>query len=353
MDTTPSVPNRVRQYRTARGWSQAELALRAGVSRAAVSAIEIERLIPSVAAALGLAATFGCTVEDLFGVAAGRPAEPEWAWLPEHTPCRYWDANIRGRTCRFPAEATPAGTVPHDGVFAHGAAAPGEAPEPGDTLVLACCDPAAGLLAVEYGRATGFRLLVLPRSSGEALRLLGRGLVHAAGIHFASDDEPDANGAAVRDSLGSGYHLLRVARWEEGLAVSPGAGVSSVGGAVRAGLRWVGREPGSAASRCQGELLGGRRVPRRTARDHRGVAEAVRSGWVDVGVCHRLTCEEAGLRFLRVRQEHFDLCYPVDSAGDPRIDALMRVVRSAGYRRLLGELPGYDSAPAGGLEAVC
>jgi molybdate-binding protein len=237
-------------------------------------------------------------------------------------------------------------------VFASGAAVPGDGPEPGDTLVLACCDPAAGLLATEYGRATGLRLLVLPRSSGDALSLLSRGLVHAAGVHFASDEEPEANRAAVRDGLGTGYQLLRLARWEEGLAVASAAAVSTVGGAVRAGLRWVGREPGSAASRCQGELLGGRRAPRRTARDHRGVAEVVRSGWADVGVCHRLTCEEAGLRFLRVRQEHFDLCFPTDSAGDPRIDALVRVVRSAGYRRLLGELPGYDSAPAGGLEAV-
>jgi molybdate-binding protein len=80
------------------------------------------------------------------------------------------------------------------------------------------------------------------------------------------------------------------------------------------------------------------------------VADAVRSGWADVGVCHRLTCEEAGLRFLRVRVEHFDLCVPAD--GDPRTDALVRVVRSPGYRRLLGDLPGYDAARAGEVEAV-
>jgi molybdate-binding protein len=82
------------------------------------------------------------------------------------------------------------------------------------------------------------------------------------------------------------------------------------------------------------------------------VAEAVRAGWADAGVCHRLVCEEAGLRFLRVRVEHFDLCYPAGAEGDPRIEALLRVVRSAGYRRLLGELPGYDVASAGGVEIV-
>jgi DNA-binding XRE family transcriptional regulator len=46
-------PNRVRPYRESRGWSQAELARRAGISRAAVSAIEVNRLVPSVTAALG------------------------------------------------------------------------------------------------------------------------------------------------------------------------------------------------------------------------------------------------------------------------------------------------------------
>jgi molybdate-binding protein/DNA-binding XRE family transcriptional regulator len=351
MDSSQRTPNRVRQYRTSRGWSQAELARRAGISRTAVSAIEIERLVPSVAAALALAAVLGCTVENLFGT-AGRPAEPGWAWPPGRTLCRYWQAEVRGRVLRFPAEATPAGVVSHDGVFVNGSAIPGEGPDPRATLVVASCDPAAGLLAAEYARATGFRLLVLPRPSGVALALLGRGLIHVAGVHFATDREPDANRSAVRDALGSGHRLLRLARWEEGLAVARTTAVSSVGGAVRAGLRWVGREPGSAARQCLDELLGGRPAPRRFAHDHRGVAEAVRSGWADVGVCHRLVCEEAGLRFLRVRVEAFDLCYAADAAGDPRIDALVRVVRSSGFRRLLGELPGYDTAPAGGVETV-
>jgi molybdate-binding protein/DNA-binding XRE family transcriptional regulator len=344
MDTSP---NRVRQHRLARGWSQAELARRADISRAAVSAIEIDRLVPSVGAALSLATAFGCTVEDLFGRSSAR-ADAAWAWPPARPGVRFWQAEVGGRVLRFPAEATPAGVVPHDGFDGE---SPG-GPDPRTTLVLAGCDPAAGLLAGEYARQTGFRLLVLPRPSGEALALVGRGLVHAAGVHFATVDDPDGNRAAVRDRLGPGHRLLRVARWEEGLAVAHGAGVLSVRGAVRGRLRWVGREPGSAAGRCLEELRGGRPAPRRIARDHRGVAEAIRAGWADVGVCHRLAAEEAGLGFLSVRVEAFDLCYPAATAGDPRIAALVRVVRSPEYRRLLGELPGYDTSPAGESETV-
>jgi len=82
------------------------------------------------------------------------------------------------------------------------------------------------------------------------------------------------------------------------------------------------------------------------------VAEAVRSGWADVGVCHRLAAEEAGLRFLPVRQEAYDLCYPAASEGDPRLVALVGFVRSARCRRLLGDLPGFAVGRTGELRTA-
>ena len=38
--------------------------------------------------------------------------------------------------------------------------------------------------------------------------------------------------------------------------------------------------------------------------------------------------------------------------GDPRIGALVRVVRSAEYRRLLADLPGYDARRAGETRTI-
>jgi len=344
--------NLVKASRQQRGWSQAELARRAGISRAAVSAIEIDRVVPSVAAALSLAAAFGCTVENLFGLAPQGQDRPEWAWPPAATPGRYWLGQVGGRTLRYPVEATAGGVIAHDGVFRDGSFTASRDVDPLATLVLACCDPAAGLAASEYARATGFRLLVLPRSSRQAMTLLGQGLVHVAGVHFATDDEPDGNVRAVRATQGADYRLLRVARWQEGLSVAPGTEVRNLGDALRARLRWVGREPGSAARQCLDALLADRPTPRRLAQTHQGVANAIRCGWADIGVCHRLVCEEAGLRFLAVRQEHFDLCYPAAAESDPRIQALLGMVRSASYRGLLGDLPGYDTAQAGEVRSV-
>ena len=352
MAETRQVPNRVKAYRKSRGWSQAELAQRAGISRAAVSAIEVSRLVPSVAAALALAEVLDCTVEDLFGLAGPGRAGPEWAWAPDRTPCRYWHAQVRGRRLYFPVEPTAAGVVAHDGMFHNGLFAPGGEADPTMTLVMACCDPAAGILAAEYARISGFRLLILQRSSSQALALLGQGLVHVAGMHFATEEEPDANERTVREVLGPGHRLLRVARWQEGLAVAPGASVSTVGGALRANLRWVGRELGSAARRCLDVLRPERPPPRRLAHNHQAVADAVRCGWADIGVCHRLVSDGAGLRFLAVREEGFDLCYSAVTEGDHRIAALLRVIRSSPYHRLLAELPGYATDGAGEVRSV-
>jgi molybdate-binding protein/DNA-binding XRE family transcriptional regulator len=352
MATTPFVRNLVKAYRQQRGWSQAELALRAHISRTAVSAVETNRLLPSVAAALSLARVLGCTVEALFPVGPAEDAEPVWAWPPARTPCRYWEALVGGRILRYPAEATAAGVVAHDGVFQENTFLPSGAAEPRTTLVVACCDPAAGLLAAEYARACGFRLLPLHRSSRTALTLLGQGLVHAAGVHFATAEEPDANAQAVLATLGTGYQFLRVASWEEGLSLAPNTPVTTVAAALRARLRWVAREPGAVARQCLEELLPNCPPPRRVARDHRGVAEAVRCGWADAGVCHRLAAEEAGLRFLPLRAEQFDLCYPKGADQDPRLQALVAVVRSPAYRRLLGELPGYGTARSGEVRGV-
>ena len=82
------------------------------------------------------------------------------------------------------------------------------------------------------------------------------------------------------------------------------------------------------------------------------MATALSSGWADAGVCVRLVSEEAGLRFLSVRTENYDLSFLKSSQTDPRVEALVRVVRSAAYRQLLSELPGYNVTDAGGLEAT-
>jgi molybdate-binding protein/DNA-binding XRE family transcriptional regulator len=341
--------NDVRMQRLGRSWSQEELARRSGLSRAEVSAIETGRLVPSTLAALALADSFECRVEHLFRRdGASRVSPPGWAWAPRSEPARYWRAEVGGDQRLFPFEPGPAGNPPHDGLWATDQPVPEALDFLGSrTLIMASCDPAAGLLAAELAKSFGMRLVVFSRSSRAALALLQQGFVHLAGIHLAANGAGHAS--IVATELGPSFNLIRGASWEEGIALSPGIRVPSVSSAVSAKLRWVGREAGSGARQCLDELLGPKRAPRREALDHRGVAEAVRCGWADAGVCLRLTGEEAGLDFLSVRHESYDLVFAHSFKDDPRFNALISALRSTDYRKRLGELPGYGSSETGEL----
>ena len=60
------VINQVRELRTARGWSQAELGERLGVSRQTVNAIETGRYDPSLPLAFKIARLFERSIETIF-----------------------------------------------------------------------------------------------------------------------------------------------------------------------------------------------------------------------------------------------------------------------------------------------
>ena len=61
-----SMNNRLRVLRAERGWSQAELGGRLGVSRQAVNAIETGKYDPSLPLAFKLARLFDMPIENIF-----------------------------------------------------------------------------------------------------------------------------------------------------------------------------------------------------------------------------------------------------------------------------------------------
>jgi molybdate-binding protein len=241
--------------------------------------------------------------------------------------------------------------IPHDGIWQNGVLNESSSAA-GATLVMACCDPAAGLLAAEYARASGFRLLIFPRSGRVALELLRQRLVHLAGLHYSTEHAPKRNVETVREQFQSDCQLLRLAKWETGIALANGDRSYSAESVARRSLRWAARESGSAARECLDELLGKRHFTGREVNGHAAVAEAVRAGWAEAGVCVRFSATEAGLNFLPVRSETLDLCFPTAFQPDPRIQALVRLLRSRSHRRLLSELPGYDARETGEIQAL-
>lgn len=384
----------VQARRLALGISQNELARRAGVSRSEVSAVERRALVPSVETALRIARALDSNVEELFegSVEDGRRSESD-ASSSELEARLGWDTGRRNRRY-LEWEPTLAGTLPHDVVSR---APNGLERIPGSlrgsTLVLAGCDPAAALLH-HFMAKLGIRLLPLLRNSATALECLGSGIADVAGVHLESSDyRPDAadgkeirsaaqrtnkqtrrtektrgsgyrargagnlggereNVGAVRRVLGKGFALVRLATWREGIALRPEGrrSLRTLSPERLRRVRWIVREPGSGARACLEELAADAGVklrPRRLSSDHRMTAALVRAGWGDAGACCELAAVEAGLDFVSVRREAYDLCFKLEELERPEMQALLRVLRSKEYRRILGDLPGYDCSETG------
>jgi putative transcriptional regulator len=62
----PTITNRVKQLRTAREWTQEQLAQAAGVSRQSINSIERNRYVPSLELALIFARIFNSPTDQIF-----------------------------------------------------------------------------------------------------------------------------------------------------------------------------------------------------------------------------------------------------------------------------------------------
>lgn len=329
---------RIRRAREERGWSQAELAARTGLSRTAVSAVEGDRSTPAVSAALALARAFGTTVESLFGQAGATPSG--WAWHSPVSPTPYWHIALGDGVLRVPCEPTHAGIIPPDGVSMDGADEPPDGAPGPPSLLLAGCDPAAALLARDLGERHGIRVVPLMRSSRDAADLLAAGLVHGAGIH----GELDWSGPAV--------DVAHQAQWQVGVAHTKGAR-SSLGALARPRTRWIARESGASVEQVRTSFLEAEghtaSEPVLRATGHQMVADVLAAGLGDAGVCIRHAAETRRLAFVPLKTESFDWWFPETLREDPALRALVETVRSRAYRQALGALAGYDVSHTGDL----
>ena len=62
----PTIRNRVKELRTARGWTQEQLAEMTGVSRQSINSIERDRYVPSLPLALTFAKVFRRPTDEIF-----------------------------------------------------------------------------------------------------------------------------------------------------------------------------------------------------------------------------------------------------------------------------------------------
>jgi len=374
--------NCVGRRRAATGLRQQELALRVGVSRQSLSAVEAGHSVPSAALALRLAQELGCHVEDLFWLDERHaPVRVELA-ADEGDPRRERSASgaaarrapddarvvlssIEGRWVAHRLTAGDPGTLvtPADGALSRGARVTPFADLDGarDTLLCAGCAPAGGILAARASAArTGGRVVWLDRSSGAALELLARGQVHVAGAHLYDEDAREFNIPFVKRRLpGRSMLIFNLARWQAGLVVAPGnpRRIRGVGDLARAGVRFVSRPRGAAAQDLIERLLRRERLqaaPVATplvARGHMDVARLVALGLADAGVALPEAARAHGLDFIPLAEERFDLILAKEHGGDARIVRLLDLLSARSFRREMETLGGYVTRDAGRLIA--
>jgi excisionase family DNA binding protein len=209
-------------------------------------------------------------------------------------------------------------------------------------------------------RESGSGLASLAEGTARGVERLQRGEVIAAAVHFHAISEAsreDANVAAVRAM--PGLHdavLVGVARREQGLLLAPGnpKNLQTLADVLSAGAKMAVRQPGAGAQMLLEALLTRagaapkdlRRLepPCLTGPD---LATAVRAGNADCGIATRAAAASAGLDFVALLWENFDLLTRQRSYFRPSMQALIGFLREKRLQQRAAELGGYDPAPAG------
>jgi excisionase family DNA binding protein len=213
-------------------------------------------------------------------------------------------------------------------------------------------------------RESGSGLASLPEGSEAGLRRLARGEVLAAAIHLHRIEGDDASANADAVASAPGLHdavVLAFARREQGLLTAPGNPhqLSDIGSVASAGARIALRPNGAGAqllllallakAGLAFDTLNALKPPCPTGPD---IAQAVRTGRADCGVATRAVAASAGLDFVPLTWERFDLVLRQRDYFLPGPQALFGFLRSAAFRDRAAELGGYDVAEAGQVRHV-
>jgi len=213
-------------------------------------------------------------------------------------------------------------------------------------------------------RESGSGLASLPEGSEAGLRRLARGEITAAAIHVhrLDGDDEAANLDAVADA--PGLHdvvVIAYARREQGLVLAPGNPLQlrDVAGVAARRARLALRPQGAGAQLLLLALLAraglafdALALVKPVCPTGADIAQAVRSGRADCGIATRSVAQAAGLDFVPLTWERFDLALHQRDYFRPGLQALFKFVRTAAFRDRAAELAGYDVSEAGDVRAL-
>lgn len=211
-------------------------------------------------------------------------------------------------------------------------------------------------------RESGSGLATLVEGTESGVGRVLRGEAIAAAIHFHTELEMqgsghDANVAATQTI--AGLHdavLVGFVRREQGLLLQPGnpKQLTNLAGVLASGAKMAVRQPGAGAQMLLDVLLKhhGAKLkdlhrldpPCLTGPD---LAARIRAGDADCGIATRAAAKAAGLDFMPLLWENFDLVMRQRSYFKPALQALVAFISQPALQHRANDLTGYDTAPAG------
>lgn len=382
-EISPAVDNNLKSYRLAKGLSQQALAMRAGVTRQAVCAIEGHQYLPTTAVALHLARVLGCRVEDLFCLpSTGQMIEGEWARSLHHRPVKQEPERVKIARVgeRFIVRpVSELGEVLNFTVPADGLVIPSMTETTGvrhkrnavqvqllrdrreveEEVVVAGCDPAIFLVG-EYLRRRRAETSVVGWTLGSvaALEALKQGEVHIAGLHIVDPQSGESNIPFLkRNFKGKKVQVVTFASWEQGLLVKKGnpKGLRQVEDVAQKRVICINREEGAGARFLFDDHLTRAGIPTKqvrgydvTAFSHIEVARHVSEGRADVGIGLRSAAQACGLDFIPLQVERYDLVIPnLLMNSHPSLRLFLDTLVSKRLRSEIEALGGYDTRETG------
>ena len=213
-------------------------------------------------------------------------------------------------------------------------------------------------------RESGCGLASLPEGSEAGLRRLSRREVIVAAIHLHTQDQDGASANVEAVSHAPGLHdavVIGFARREQGLVVAPGNPhrIGSIAQVAGSGLRMAQRQDGAGAQLLLLMLLAQAKIDLReiestkpTCATGSDLAQAIRAGHADCGIATRAVAQAAGLDFVPLVWENFDLVLRQRDYFLPGPSALFGFVRSDRFRQRAAELGGYNLCVCGKIRLV-
>src|SRR5215475_16204129 len=209
-------------------------------------------------------------------------------------------------------------------------------------------------------RESGSGLATLPEGSEAGLARFEQGEIVASAIHLHSlTDEGDAN-VEVLKRRGS-FHdvvLIAFARREQGFLVAAGnpLAIAAIDDVTRRRARVAVRPQGAGAQLLLLSLLHRARLsfdeltivapPAPTGPD---IAQAIRAGRADCGIATRSVANAAGLDFVPITWERFDITMHQRDYFRPPLRAFVGFLRREAFATRARELGGYDVSDAGAV----